>query len=89
MRSREAAILDRLSAQRMHLPRWVALTAGPAPITLRFKLARLGLSDETPEVAELLQLVDEVETQRMLKSQSISTRFSAVERDLPRRRVWR
>ena len=89
MRSREAAILDRLSAARMHLPRWVALTAGPAPITLRFKLARLGLDLERPEVENLVLMVDEVETQRMLKSQSVSTRFSAVKRDLPQRRVWR
>jgi len=89
MRSREAAILDRLSAQRMHLPRWVALTAGPAPITLRFKFARMGLDPERPEVAALVALVDDVEEQSMLKSQSISTRFSTVDRTLSKRRVWR
>lgn len=88
MTSREQAILNRLSAQRMHLPRYAALSAGSAPITLRFKLRRLGLDLESERVAALLTLVDEVETQKMLNSQSISTRFTAVERELPQRRIW-
>jgi len=35
-----------------------------------------------------LKMVDEIEAQRMLRLQSILTRYAAVERDLPRRRVW-
>jgi hypothetical protein len=82
-------MLNRLSAQRMHLPRWVALTKGSAPITLRFKLKRLGLKLDDEKVATLLQLVDEIETQEMLLNQSISTRFSAVSRNLPKSKVWK
>jgi hypothetical protein len=88
MSARERAILQRLSAERMHLPAYVALASGPSPITLRFKFKRLGLDLKREEVADLLKMVDEIEAQRMLRLQSILTRYAAVERDLPRRRVW-
>ncbi len=79
--------LNRLAASRMHLSPHVALADGPAPITLRFKLKRLGLEDN-PQAADLIKMVDDVASQNMLKSQSILTRYLAVERNLPSRIIW-
>ena len=87
--TKERLLLDRISAARMHLPAHVALAMGPAPASLRFKLKRLGLDLERPEVKALLELVDHREAQRMLSRQPVSTRYAAVERRLKRSDPWR
>ena len=58
-RSKEARILDKISASRMHLESHVALSS-PASITLRFKLARLGVDLESESAKSLIALVDEL-----------------------------
>lgn len=87
-RSREAAALDRLSAMRMHVPEHVALTVGPSPIVLRWKLRRLGLNPDSEYAQQLLELVDDLGTQRMLQYQPVSTRYVAVEREIKKPRIW-
>ena len=86
--TKERLILDRISAARMHLPSHVALAQGPAPASLRFKLKRMGLDLERPEIKALLELVDHKEAQRVLNRQPVSTRYAAVKRDLKRRKPW-
>ena len=65
---------------RMHVPEHVALTVGPSPIVLRWKLRRLGLNPDSEMGQQLLQLVDDLGTQRMLQYQPVSTRYEADER---------
>lgn len=86
---REKALLDRISAARMHLPPWVALADSSAPATLRHKLRFLGIANDEPHAKTVLELVDQAGANRMLAGQSISTRYAAVERIIKGRRVWR
>ena len=88
-RSKEARILDRISASRMHCDSHVALTAKPASITLRFKLARLGIDVESEQAQSLIQLVDDLGIQKMLADQPIATRYSAVKRKIAGEKVWK
>ena len=87
-RSKEARILDRISASRMHLESHVAL-GQPASITLRFKMARLGIDLDSESAKQLLDLVDNLGFQRMLADNPISVRYSAVKRQIPKERVWK
>ena len=87
-RSRDAAALDRMAASRMHVAQHVALTVGPSPILLRWKLRRLGLDMDSEEVKALLALVDDLGTQRMLSRQPVATRYVAVEREMKGPRIW-
>ena len=87
-RTKDGIALDRVAAMRMHVAEHVALTHGPNPILLRWKLKRLGLDMDSDEVKALLDLVDDLGTQRMLAYQPISTRYAAVERELPKQRIW-
>ena len=90
MRSnRDARVLDRISASRMHVEAHVALTAKPASITLRFKLNRMGFDLDDERVKALLDLADDIGTQQMLARQSISTRYTATKRKLRQERIWK
>ena len=86
-RSKEARILDRISASRMHLESHVALSS-PASITLRFKMARLGIDLDSDAAKGLIQLVDDLGIQRMLADNPISVRYSAVKRQIHKEKVW-
>jgi len=88
-RSKESRILDRISASRMHTSPEVALTARPASITLRFKLARLGIDPKSEAAKALLDLVDDLGTQAMLAQQPVATRYAAVKRKIHKERVWK
>ena len=79
-RSRDAAALDRMAASRMHVAQHVALTVGPSPILLRWKLRRLGMDMDSEEVkALLLALVDDLGTQKDACQTARMTRYVAVE----------
>jgi len=86
--ARERAILDRISAARMHLPPWVALAATLDPCALRFKLRALGIDIAAPHARAVLELVDHAGANSMLESQTISTRYAAVDRALKKRAIW-
>ena len=86
-RSKEARILDRISASRMHLESHVAL-ASPPSITLRFKLARLGIDLDSDAAKSLISLVDDLGYQKMLADNPISVRYSAVKRHIKPETVW-
>jgi len=87
--SRERAILDRISASRMHLPAYLALSATSAPATLRFKFQILGIDPEEPGPRNILDLLDQLGAQEMLNGQPVGIRYAAVEREIKGRRVWR
>jgi len=87
-RSKEARILDKISASRMHLESHVALSS-PASITLRFKLARLGVDLESESAKSLIALVDELGFNKMLADNPISVRYTAIKRQIQKERVWK
>jgi hypothetical protein len=72
----------------MFMERHEALSALPASITLRFKLARLGINRASPEAANLLEMVDSLGFQKMLANQPVATRFAAVKRELQKSKIW-
>lgn len=80
--------LDRMSAKRMHLPKFVALTAKPDSATLRFKFARLGMKADDKRIKELLELVDNLGAQQMLDRQPVFIRYVAAERRLERKKPF-
>ena len=86
-RSKEWRTLDRLAASRMFLERHEALSALPDSITMRFKLKRMGLDINNAGVNELLNLIDSLGYQKMLANETVATRFSAVKRELKRKRI--
>ena len=88
-RSKEWRSLDRLSASRMFMERHEALSAIPDSITLRFKLKRMGIKEDSPEYQALLKLVDSLGFQKMLASQPVATRFSAVQRNIKKKKVFK
>jgi len=88
-RSKEWRTLDRLSASRMFLERHEALSALSDSITLRFKLKRMGLDEEAQGVAEILALIDSLGYQKMFANETVATRFSAVKREIAKRKIHR
>ena len=87
-RSKESRILDKISASRMHLETHVALSS-PASITLRFKLARLGIDLDSDAARSLIALIDELGFQRMLADNPISVRYTAIKRQIQKERIWK
>lgn len=88
-KSKEWKALDRLSASRMHMERHEALSASSASITLRFKLARLGINPDSEEAKNLLSMIDSLGFQSALKDQPIATRFASVKREIHKQKVWK
>jgi hypothetical protein len=87
--SKEWKALNRLAASRMFLERHEALSASKASITLRYKLKRLGIRDDSPAAIELLALIDAIGYQSMLANQPVASRFAAVKRDIHQQKVWK
>ena len=80
---------DNLSASRMFLERHEALSALSDSITIRFKLKRMGISASDPRAKNITELIDSLGFQKMLADQPITTRFSAVKREIKSKKIWR
>lgn len=88
-RSKEMRTLDNLSASRMFLERHEALSALSDSITIRFKLKRMGIDLSDPRAENITSLIDSLGFQKMLNDQPITTRFSAVKREIKTKKIWR
>tara|TARA_Y100001937_G_C6946702_1_gene252802 strand:+ start:130 stop:402 length:273 start_codon:yes stop_codon:yes gene_type:complete len=88
-RSKELRQLDRLSASRMFLERHVALSGIKDSVTIRMKLRRLGIPEDSDSAQIILDLIDSIGYQKMLANQPIATRFSAVKREIQKQKVWK
>lgn len=76
--------LDKIAASRMHLPPHIALSNLPGGI-YRMVLKSCGIDNESEPAKLLLQSLDEIGAQEMLRSQPISVRYSAAEMEQKRR----
>ena len=75
---------DKIAASRMHLPKHIALSNLPNGI-YRMVLKSSGIDLESESAKLLIQTLDELGSQEMLKSQSIGVRYSAVESNKKKR----
>ena len=75
---------DKIAAARMHLPKHIALSNLPNGI-YRMVLKSSGIDLESESAKLLIQTLDELGSQEMLKSQSIGVRYSAVESNKKKR----
>ena len=75
---------DKIAASRMHLPKHVALSNLPNGL-YRMVLKSSGINLECESSKLLLQTLDEIGAQEMLKSQPIGVRYSAVESNQKKR----
>ena len=89
---KEARMLDRMAAKRMHVEQHVALTASPISITLRARLRAQGIDLEqlSDGAKALLGLADDLGTQKMLREASLSVRYAAAKQKQSsnRQRAW-
>jgi len=75
---------DKIAASRMHLPKHIALSNLPNGI-YRMVLKSSGINLESESAKLLIQTLDELGSQEMLKSQPIGVRYSAVESNKKKR----
>ena len=78
--------LDKIAASRMHLPAHIALSNLPGGI-YRMVLKSSGIDTDSEPAKMLLQSLDEIGAQEMLRTQPISVRYSAAQTEQKRRRI--
>jgi hypothetical protein len=73
----------------MFLERHVALSGLKDSVTIRMKLKKLGINQDSESGKIITELIDSIGYQKMLANQPITTRFAAVKREIHKQKVWK